>query len=67
MDKEINVEINADGIEEVTEKVQNLSDALGAFPANVMIKNCKNCTFNIYPRQTMIMSEKADEEGVKEE
>lgn len=63
MDKEINIEANADGIEEVTEKVQNLSDALGAFPANVMIKNCKNCTFNIYPGQTMIMSGEDDESG----
>ena len=61
MDKEINIEVNAEGIEDVTEKVQNLSDALGAFPANVMIKNCKNCTFNIYPSQTMIMSEGKDD------
>jgi hypothetical protein len=56
MDKEINVEVNAEGIEDVTEKVQSLSDAIGAFPANVMIRNCRNCTFNIYPGQTMIMS-----------
>lgn len=56
MDTEINVEVNAEGIEDVTEKVQSLSDAIGAFPANVMIRNCRNCTFNIYPGQTMIMS-----------
>lgn len=55
MDKEINVEVNAEGIEDVTEKVQSLSDAIGAFPANVMIRNCRNCTFNIYPGQTMVM------------
>lgn len=58
MDKKINIEVKADGIEEVTEKVQQLSDAVAAFPAQVMIKNCRDCTFNIYPGQTMFVGDK---------
>ncbi len=59
---QITIDVKAEGIEEVTEELQSLSDAVGAFPANVMIRNCKNCTFNIYPGQTMIMDADLDKE-----
>ena len=58
----IKAEVDTEKIEEATEKTrelaeeaQNLSDALNEFPANVMIKNARNCTFNIYPSQTRII------------
>ena len=51
---EIKVKVSTEGLDEAVEKVQSLSDAIGAFPANVMIRGARNCTFNIYPSQTMI-------------
>ena len=64
MDNKIRIkaEVDMEQIEEATEKTreladetQNLADALNEFPANVMIKNARNCTFNIYPSQTKII------------
>ena len=60
----IKAEVDTEQIEEATEKTrelaeeaQNLSDVLNEFPANVVIRNASNCTFNIYPSQTRIISE----------
>lgn len=60
----IKAEVDTEQIEEATEKTrelaeeaQNLSDVLNEFPANVVIRNARNCTFNIYPSQTRIISE----------
>ena len=46
----INVETK--GVEEATEQIEMLADAYDGFPAQVTIKNCRDCTFNIYPNQT---------------
>ena len=69
----IKAEVDMEQIKEATEKTrelaeetQNLSDALNEFPANVMIKNARNCTFNIYPSQTRNISEVIDKEQGKE-
>lgn len=75
IDKNIKIkaEVDTEQIEQATEKTreladetQNLADALNEFPANVMIKNARNCTFNIYPSQTRIISEGIDKEQGKE-
>ena len=49
----INVETK--GIEEATEQIEMLADAYDGFPAQVTIKNCRDCTFNIYPSQTRVV------------
>jgi len=50
----IKVNVETEGFEEAQEKVEALVDAYDGFPAQVTIKNCKNCTINIYPLQTKI-------------
>lgn len=52
MEKELKINVETEGIEEATEQIEALADAYDGFPAQVTIKNCKNCTFNIYPSQT---------------
>ena len=53
MNNELNLEVNVEGMDEAIEKTEQLSDALGDFPAQVTIKYAKNCTFNIHPSQFM--------------
>lgn len=53
MDLKINCE--TEGFEEATEQVEALAEAYDGFPAQVTIKGCKNCTFNIYPSQTKLI------------
>lgn len=60
-DASIKVDVDMDGVEEATEKVQELSDAIAAFPAQVIIRGARNCKINIYPSQTMIMEGRNDE------
>ena len=64
---EVKVEVNTDGVEEATEKIQGLSDAISAFPAQVVIRGARNCTFKIYPSQTMIYDREEKEETDEEE
>lgn len=53
MDLKINCE--TEGFEEAQEQVEQLAEAYDGFPAQVTIKGCKNCTFNIYPSQTKLI------------
>lgn len=48
----IKINVEAEGIDETTEKMEALVDVMDGFPPQVTIKNCKDCTFNIYPSQT---------------
>lgn len=50
------------GFDEATDKVEALAEAYDAFPAQVQIKGCRDCTFNIHPSQTKIISVDDDEE-----
>jgi hypothetical protein len=54
MNTESNFKINVEteGFEEAQEQIEALADAYDGFPAQVTIKNCRDCTINIYPRQT---------------
>lgn len=45
------IEFETEGIEEATEQIEALADAYDGFPAQVTIKNCRDCTINIYPSQ----------------
>ena len=52
MEDKYTLRVETEGMEEATEKVEKLADAYDGFPAQVTIKNCRDCTFNIYPSQT---------------
>ena len=45
------INVETEGIEEAKEQIEMLADAYDGFPAQVTIKNCRDCTFNIYPSQ----------------
>lgn len=54
------INVETEGFEEAQEQVELLADAYDGFPAQVTIKNCKNCTFNIYPSQTKFVEDDGD-------
>ena len=54
MDNKVKIVCETEGFDEATEQIEALADAYDSFPTNVMIKGCRDCTFNIYPSQTMI-------------
>lgn len=47
------VEVETKGIEEAEQKIAALADACEVLPAQVSIKNCRDCTINIYPDQNI--------------
>ena len=51
MEGKYTLRVETEGMEEATEQVERLADAYDGFPAQVTIKNCRDCTFNIYPTQ----------------
>ena len=61
-DMKIKVTAETEGIDEATDEIHELSDALMEFPPNVMIKNCNYCTFNIHPSQTQFVESKFEDE-----
>jgi hypothetical protein len=38
-------------MEEAQKQIEMLADAYDGFPAQVTVKNCHDCTINIYPSQ----------------
>ena len=56
------IKVETEGMEEATEQMKMLADAYDGFPAQVTIKNCRDCTFNIYPSQTRIVGGEGNEE-----
>ena len=61
MDTNVKIKCETEGFEEATEKVELLADAYDRFPAQVTIKNCRDCTINIYPTQIRSVYEKGDD------
>ena len=51
MDANIKIKCETEGIEEAQEQIELLADAYDGFPAQVTIKNCRDCTINVYPSQ----------------
>ena len=45
----------SEGLEETKEGIEELSDALCDLPSQVTIRNCRNCTINVYPSQTRLV------------
>ena len=63
-DTNFTIKCKTEGFEEAQESVEALVDAYDGFPAQVTIKNCHDCTFNIYPSQTkFVESCKAEEDN----
>ena len=63
MDANVKINCETNGFEEATEQIEALAEAYDGFPAQVVIRNCRNCTFNVYPSQTKFIEtkEEADE------
>lgn len=51
MEGKYTLRVETEGMEEAQEQVEMLANAYDGFPAQVTVKNCRNCTFNIYPSQ----------------
>ena len=63
MDNNIKIKCETEGFEEATEELEMLADAYDGFPAQVTIKNCHHCTFNIYPSQMKVGWEEKSRES----
>ena len=57
MSSNYKIEFETEGIEEATEQIEALADAYDGFPAQVTIKNCRDCTINVYPSQIRTVEE----------
>ena len=54
-ENKIKINVETEGFEEAMQQVEALVEAYEGFPAQVTIKNCKDCTINIYASQTKII------------
>lgn len=61
MDTNFKIKCETEGLEEATEQVEMLAEAYDGFPAQVQLKNCHDCTINIYPSQMRIVDSKEDD------
>ena len=50
------IKVETEGFEEATEEIETLAEAYDGFPAQVTIKNCHDCTINVYPSQTKFIN-----------
>lgn len=62
IDNTYRLKMEIEGVEEATEQIEALADAYDGFPAQVTIKNCHDCTINVYPSQTRFIEEKMDDD-----
>ena len=61
-DNTYKIKMETEGIEEATEQIEALANAYDGFPAQVTIRNCHDCTINVYPSQTRFVEEKTGED-----
>ena len=61
-DTNLKIKVETEGMEEAQEQIEMLTDAYDGFPAQVTIKHCHDCTFNIYPNQTRFVEAEGSEE-----
>lgn len=67
--EEMKIKCSTEGFDEAQQEVEALAEAYDGFPAQVTIKNCRNCTINVYPSQTKMVEygvDKGDEEKPNE-
>ena len=62
MDNTCRLKMETEGVEEATEQIEALADAYDGVPAQVTIRNCHDCTINVYPSQTRFVEEKANDD-----
>lgn len=62
MEGKYTLRVETEDMEEVTEQVEKLADAYDGFPAQVTVKNCRDCTINIYPSQIRTVEAEGSEE-----
>lgn len=55
MDTNVKIKCETEGFDDAQERVEALASAYDGFPAQVTIKQCRNCTINVYPSQTKII------------
>ena len=69
MSKDITLKIKAEteGFEDARQEVEALAEAYDGFPAQITIKNCRECTFNVYPSQTKIIDIGQEDEDASSE
>ena len=61
-DTNFKIKVETEGMEEAMEQIEMLADAYDGFPAQVTVKNCRDCTINIYTSQTRIVGGEGNEE-----
>jgi hypothetical protein len=61
MEDKYTLRVETEGMEEAQEQVEMLADAYDGFPAQVTVKNCRDCTINIYPSQIRNVEAKRSE------
>ena len=59
----LKIKANTEGFDDALQEVEALAEAYDGFPAQITIKNCKLCTFNIYPSQTKIINATQEDEN----
>ena len=53
----VKIECITEGFDEAIEEVETLADAYDGFPAQVTIRNCRDCKIKVYPSQTKIIGD----------
>ena len=59
----LKIEASTEGFEDTRQEVEALAEAYDGFPAQITIKNCRDCTFNVYPSQTKIIDIEQEDEN----
>lgn len=61
--EKIEIECETVGFDEAAEKVEALADAYDGFPAQVTVRNCRDCVINVHASQMKFTDTDKDEEG----
>ena len=59
----LKIKASTEGFEDARQEVEALAEAYDGFPAQITIKNCRDCTFNIYTSQTKITDIRQEDEN----
>ena len=59
----LKIKTSTEGFEDALQEVETLTEAHNGFPAQIEIKNCRDCTFNIYSSQTKIVDIEQEDEN----
>lgn len=59
---DVEIECKTKGFDGALEEIDSLTDVLQNMPNQVVIRNCRDCVFNIYPSQTILWNDDADDD-----